>query len=132
MPANGRLAIGLQYSRRAAWRRLVVLVVAALVVFVPVAEAFCAIDAPAAGASAPSTGEHRPGECCENSPSALAASDDGADDLAPGSARTPDRSLASAASLLHWSDRAVARTKFRSDIPPATQPRFRRLKRLLI
>ncbi|HLB15923.1 MAG TPA: hypothetical protein VJM14_13395 [Burkholderiales bacterium] len=142
MSANGQLALGLRYSRRAAGQRLAALAVAALVTLVPVAEALCAINLPAADASgasisidAPagaSSGEHRPGQCCDNSPSALAASDDGADALAPGSARTPDHSPAWAASLLHRSDRAVARTKIRSDIAPATQPLFRRLKRLLI
>lgn len=142
MSANGRVASGLHYARRAAWRRIVALAVAAFVVLVPVAEAFCAINLPAADASGPAVAidalagasfdEHRPGEWCDNSPSAHAASDHAADDLAPGSARIPDHSLASAALLLHWSDRAFARTKIRSDIPPATQPLFRRLKRLLI
>jgi hypothetical protein len=142
MSANGQLAIGLRSPRQASWRRLVALAVAAFVVLVPVAEAFCAIDLPASGgpalnllADAPADSpshEHPPGRCCDDWPSALAAPDRAADDLAPASARTLDHVPALTGFPRSRSDRAVARTTARFDAPPPTQPLFRRLKRLLV
>lgn len=139
MAANRPLAMGLRRSRRAIWCRLLALVVAAVV---PVAEAFCAVGLPAAVASTPtvaidapgrsSSDEHRSDRCCERLPSALAASDHPADDLATGPAGALEPPLAPAASLLQPSPRATAGTTIRFDVPPPAQPLFRRLKRLLI
>ena len=129
-------------SRRRARRpTAVALFVAVLVALAPVADAFCAINLPLADppASSASTGdtEHTPGRydpdpCCEYMASLLAVCDCKVDDLATGAVRSFDRPLALAAPVFQPAFSALPRARVRIDLPPAPEPLFRRLKRLLI
>jgi hypothetical protein len=127
--------------RRARWPTVVALFVGALLAFVPIADAFCAIDLPLADppASSTSTGDtdqapggHDPDPCCEHAASLLAVSDCKADDLGAGTVRSFDRPLALAAPVFQPAFSTLPRARIRIDVPPAPEPLFRRLKRLLI
>ncbi|MGE5794000.1 MAG: hypothetical protein ACM36B_14990 [Bacteroidota bacterium] len=124
---------------RAQWPQWVAVVVAALVALAPVAEAFCAIDLPLAdgpsplaqaATSDPAPDGHDTDPCCEHAASLVALQDNKVDDPAA-PARTDDRAFVLAAPAFQPAFLPVPRAPARTDPPPAPEPRFLRLKRLL-
>ena len=120
---------------------LVAILVAALVAFAPVADAFCPIDLPLANppSSAASTGEldhaadgHDTDPCCEHAASLMAASDSKIDDAAAATAFSFDRPLVLAASVFQPAFSQAPWRRARAGPPRDPAPLFRRLKRLLI
>ena len=134
---------GLRHLMRVRWTALVALVTAGFIAFLPVAQAYCAIDLPVKGSAAPAAstahdhgGSHRGGEvpdpCCDHSPIALASSDGVSGDIAAGPARAPEPAVALVTSVVRASSvLRVRHDMLRGSLPPP-EPRFRRLKRLLV
>jgi len=131
-----------RYRRRgwARWPKLVAVVVAALVALGPVADAFCAIDLPLGDASstlaragdpAVAPAGHGTDPCCEHAASLVALQDNKVDAPAA-SARAVDPGLILAALALQPAFLPLSRAPARADPPPVPEPRFLRLKRLLI
>jgi hypothetical protein len=126
--------------RRARWTAVVALFVASFVAFVPIADAFCAMDLPLAnlpsstlpGDTDHAPAGHDPDPCCESMASLLAVSDCKADDLATGAVRSFDRPLVLVARVYQPPIPTLPRARVRIGIPPAPEPLFLRLKRLLI
>jgi hypothetical protein len=122
--------------RRAGWSKLVAGLLVGFVALIPIADACCAIDLPLASTSTGDTHHtpagHDPDPCCEYAASLLAVSDCKADDLAAGTVRSFDRPLALAAPVFQPAFSTLPRARVRIDLPPAPEPLYRRLKRLLI
>jgi hypothetical protein len=123
---------------------LVALFLAGFVAFLPIAQAFCAIDVPGSvGNDSPAVaaahdhgdlhGEGQvPDPCCDHSPLAFAPSDNACDDAVAGPGRAVEAPPTVSASPLRSSFAVLAQHGLlRGSLPPP-EPRFRRLKRLLV
>lgn len=122
---------------------LVALFIAGFVALLPVAQAFCAIDLPVKGSLAAVTaavddhgvshgGGGIPDPCCDHAPLAFGSSDNACDDATAGPGRAVEAPAVIAASSLRSSFAVPARRGvLRGSLPPP-EPRFRRLKRLLV
>jgi hypothetical protein len=143
MRAKRDRKLSLRRHGRARWTTLVALFIAGFVAFLPIAQAFCAIDLPIKGSSVPAAAaahdhgdSHGGGEtrdpCCDHSPLAFAPSDNACDDAVAGPGRAIETPATVSASPLRSSLAVLAQHGLlRGSLPPP-EPRFRRLKRLLV
>jgi hypothetical protein len=131
----------LGHIRRAKWVRLVALFVAGVFALVPVVQAFCDIEMPAAGAADaysrhapddPSGDNHSPDPCCEEFPVAVASAPEKSDEPIAVAASILDHPLLALPTVLHSPPSLrVAQNRLRLATPPP-EPPFRRFMRLLL